>query len=67
MMAIASFTVCIQKKKWNLIQKQPSCEKVCSPQKLMVKKPKWQPRNACDGQLLVNFNDNNSGEFGDES
>ena len=26
--------------------------------------PRWWPRNDCDGRLIENFNNDNSGEFG---
>ena len=42
--------------KYDLIQKQPSCKKVCGPTKAIVKKmwnPRWQPRNGCDGRLIA--------------
>jgi len=34
----ANFVICNYKKKWNLIQKQPSCKKVCGPQECCCEK-----------------------------
>ena len=45
--------------------KQPSCQKCVASMQLRKKSwnPKWQPRAGYDSRLMVNFNNNNSGEF----
>ena len=45
------------KKKWNLIQKQPSCKKSMLPPRRPLWKKMWNPRrwpgNGCDGRLIA--------------
>jgi len=53
----ASSVACNYRKKWNLIQKPPSCKKsALPPRRPFWKKmwnPRWQPRNVCDGRLIA--------------